>query len=146
MLYSWGRIFLPVNLIKTLSIRCSRPRALTFGQIHTTEFILGTHLFHPKFHIALSKLLLKEVLLVLKLLSAHLKPKGKQISRKLWSPRLGWPNFHFFSSIIFYPKKSVEKIGFTQYFQAEEYRTSLCSIWSSFPKHTQNPNDTTTCG
>lgn len=138
--------FLPVNLIKTLSIRCSLPRALTFGQIHTTEFILEAHLFHPKLHIPLAKLLLKDVLLVLTLLSAHLKPKGKQISRRLQSPRLGWLNLplikhHFFSP----PKSQLKKIIFTQYSQAEEYRASLCSIWSSFPKNTQNP-DTTTCG
>lgn len=74
------------------------------------------------------KLLLKEVLLVLLLLSAHLKPKVSKFSEDCSLLDLAGLIYHFFFSIIFYPKKSVEKNRFTQYFQAEEYGASLCSI------------------
>jgi len=45
---------------------------------------------YPKLHIPLFKHLLKEALLVLILILAHFKSKGKQISGRLQSPRLGW--------------------------------------------------------
>jgi len=50
--------------------------------------------------------------------------------------------YYFFSKVIDLPKKSVKKIGLAQYFQTEEYRASLCNIWSSFPQSTQTSVDT----
>lgn len=91
---------------------------------------------YPKIHSSLLKLLLKEVLLVLIL--THLKPKGKQISGRLQSPDLAGLIYYFSSNAIYFPKKSVEKIGTAQNFQAEEHQELFCRIWTSFPQSTQS--------
>lgn len=75
----------------------------THNQILYSRLICSTY---PKLHIPLFKLLLKEVLLVLILILAHLKPKGKQTSGRLHSPRIGWLNLLFFFQCNLLPPKS----------------------------------------
>lgn len=74
----------------------------THNQILYSRLICSTY---PKLRIPLFKLLIKEVLLVLILISAHLKPKGKQISGRVQSPRLGWLNLPFLVQRNLLPQK-----------------------------------------